>query len=233
MYSEASRPPNPSHGSTDVAAPAGSGGDPPPPAGAAPAATVQTIRPKEHGAPQPSTGGAAPESPSSHSRISGSLGVFQTVCHSTRRQSSGYFSFESDSLPNSPLSPRPGTADKADKATQTPSPAGQAVRAVQHALQRGAAAQPQHANPSDTRQRNAAEEMQAEAVGRQLRLMGDEYNRLLLLRGGAARHRQDVIPLNFMPHNHQEPAIVLCVSLLLLLIGRIVYLQGNNHDPQV
>ncbi|KAM6915805.1 uncharacterized protein FYW49_008898 [Xenentodon cancila] len=229
MYNEA-RPPNPSDGSTKVAATEGSGEDPPS-AGAA-RATVQTTRSKdgggEHTTPQACAGGGEPESPSSHPRISGTLGVFQTICHFPRRQSSGYFSFESDSLPNSPLSPKPGTADKT---TQTTSPTGQVMN---HALQRmaeahggGPGAQRQHANPSDT------QEMQAEAIGRHLRLIGDDYNRHLLLRRETARHRQDLIPLNLMPHIQQEPVAVLCVSLLLLLFGRIVYLQGNNHDPQV
>uniref|UniRef100_A0A8D0D024 Uncharacterized protein n=1 Tax=Sander lucioperca TaxID=283035 RepID=A0A8D0D024_SANLU len=103
------------------------------------------------------------------------LGVFQkrSIFHLPRRASSGYFSSEGDSLPSSPLSLRPVTADRA---TQTPSPTGQVMN---HALQRMAGA---------TRQRNAAGDMQAEAIGRELRRIGDDFNRLFLLRhrGGKA-----------------------------------------------
>lgn len=77
-----------------------------------------------------------------------SLGVFQTrtIFSLPRRLSSGYFSSDSDSMPSSPLSPRPPTIDSA---TQTPSPSGQAML---HALERmaqrfggvGARAQQRH-----------------------------------------------------------------------------------------
>uniref|UniRef100_A0A8D3BD31 Uncharacterized protein n=1 Tax=Scophthalmus maximus TaxID=52904 RepID=A0A8D3BD31_SCOMX len=62
------------------------------------------------------------------------LGVFRkrSIFAPPRRSSSGYFSFDGDSLP---LSPRPVAT--ADRATQTPSPAGQAM---EHALQRMAEA---------------------------------------------------------------------------------------------
>lgn len=55
------------------------------------------------------------------------LVVYQSrsIFHFTRRQSSGYFSLDSDSVPSSP---RPVTADKA---TQTPSPSAQVIN---HAL---------------------------------------------------------------------------------------------------
>uniref|UniRef100_A0A3B4V919 Uncharacterized protein n=1 Tax=Seriola dumerili TaxID=41447 RepID=A0A3B4V919_SERDU len=54
--------------------------------------------------------------------------------HFSRRSSSGYFSFDSDSLPSSPLSPRPATVERT---TQTPSPTSQVMK---HALQRMAEA---------------------------------------------------------------------------------------------
>uniref|UniRef100_A0A3P9N073 Uncharacterized protein n=1 Tax=Poecilia reticulata TaxID=8081 RepID=A0A3P9N073_POERE len=61
-----------------------------------------------------------------------SLDVFRSrsIFRPPRRSSSGYFSFDCDSLPSSPLSPHPVTADKT---TQTPSPTGQVMN---HALQR-------------------------------------------------------------------------------------------------
>ncbi|XP_041803809.1 bcl-2-like protein 11 [Chelmon rostratus] len=235
-----SRPPNRSDGSTAVTPTQGSGGDPPP-AGAAGAST-QTSRSDSVGEPiqRCSTGGAEPESPSYYKTKSisplDSLGVFQTrsIFHLPRRASSGYFSSDGDSLPSSPLSPRPVTADRA---TQTPSPTGQVM---QHALQRmaearggGPGAHQQHGHfpsPSSTRPRNAAEDMQTEAIGRELRRIGDDFNRLLLLRGAAGGHRRVVIHPNPLPHIHQEPAMLLCVGLLLLVIGRIIYLQGSTDS---
>ncbi|XP_029691523.1 bcl-2-like protein 11 isoform X2 [Takifugu rubripes] len=117
-----------------------------------------------------------------------SLGVFQTrtIFALPRRRSSGYFSSDSDSMPNSPLSPRPPTIDSA---TQTPSPSGQVML---HALERmaqrfggvGARAQQWHGHAfhSSSRSQSAAVEMQEEAIGRELRRIGDDFNRQLLLR---------------------------------------------------
>lgn len=101
-------------------------------------ARAQTSR-SDNGEQSPS-GVGEPDSPSCRrlpiSSFDG-LGVFQTrtIFYLPRRASSGYFSSsEGDSLPSSPLSPRPVTADRA---TQTPSPSGQVM---QHALQRVAEA---------------------------------------------------------------------------------------------
>ncbi|KAM4590821.1 bcl-2-like protein 11 [Odontesthes bonariensis] len=236
-----SRPP--SDGSTEVTATEGSGKDPPPVS--AVRASAQTSRPiyaDERSFAQPGVAGGEPDSPS-WSRNPASFGVFRSrplgLFPLFRRSSSGYFSYDSDSLPSSPIFPKPVTADKA---TQTPSPTGQVMN---HALQRMAEAQGgepgahrQHGlspNPTSTRQQNAAGAMQAEAFGRQLRTIGDDYNRLLMLRRMAGRHRPDVIPLNFLPHIHQEPIAVFCVGLLVLLMGRIMYLQGStnsqDHSP--
>ncbi|XP_044069588.1 bcl-2-like protein 11 isoform X1 [Siniperca chuatsi] len=235
-----SRPPNRSNGSTAVTATQGSGGDPPPVGAAGPSA--QTSR-SDNGGEQSfghldSTGGAEPDSPSwcrtkPIAPLDG-LGVFQTrsIFHLPRRTSSGYFSSDGDSLPSSPLSPRPVTADRA---TQTPSPTGQVMK---HALERmaeahggGPGTHQQHGHspsPCSTRPRNAAGDMQTEAIGRELRRIGDDYNRLLL-RGVAGGHRRDVHP-NPLPHIPQEPTMLLCVGLLLLLIGRIIYLQGSTNS---
>lgn len=43
-------------------------------------------------------------------------------------------------------------------------------------------------SPSSTRQQNAAGDMQAEAIGRELRLIGDNYNQVLMLRVSDHRH---------------------------------------------
>ncbi|XP_035519658.1 bcl-2-like protein 11 [Morone saxatilis] len=235
-----SRPPNRSDGSTEVTATQGSGGDPPP-AGAA-GACAQTHRSDNAGelsfGRRSSSGGGEPDSPSLYTKPItplDSLGVFQTrtIFHLPRRASSGYFSYDGDSLPSSPLSPRPVTADRA---TQTPSPTGQVM---QHALQRMAEAHgggpgrhQQHGHfpsPSSTRPRNAAGDMQAEAIGQELRRIGDDYNSLLL-RGWAGGRRRALIHLNPLPHIHQEPTMLLCMGLLLLLIGRIIYLQGSTDS---
>ncbi|KAK9541142.1 hypothetical protein VZT92_001209 [Zoarces viviparus] len=223
-----SRPPNRPDGSSALTAPQQSGGDP------AAGAAAQTSR--SNGGGERSfvragpAGGGDPESPSwrrTNSSPDG-LGVFHTrsIFHLHRRASSGYFSADGDSLPSSPLSPRPATADGA---TQTPSPAGQLMK---HALQRMSEAREpgtpqQHgrtSSSSSTRQRNAAEEMQTEAIGRELRRFGDDYNRQLLLRGMAGGH---VIHPNPLPHIHQEPAVLLCVGLLLLLV---IYLQSSTNS---
>lgn len=226
------RPPNPSHGSAAVAAAEGGGADPEP-VGAA-GVSAKTSRSN-------STGGE-PDSPS-WSRAQASLGVFQTrsIFHLPRRSSSGYFSADgADSVPSSPLSPKRLTADKA---TQTPSPSGQVIK---HALERMAdeargggpgTQQQQHGlslNPSSIRRRNAAGVMREEAFGRELQRIGDEYNRLVLQRREAGR--RPGIYLNLMPNIRQEPVTVLCIGFLLLLLGRIIYLQGNTNSqdlPQV
>ncbi|XP_026164933.1 bcl-2-like protein 11 isoform X2 [Mastacembelus armatus] len=222
-----SRPPNRSDGSSAVMATEESGD---PPAGD-PRVSAQTSR---------SNGGTDQSSVSpSRGRTRSiahldSLSVFHTrsIFQLPRRSSSGYFSSDGDSLPSSPLSPRPVTADKA---TQTPSLTSQVMN---HALQRlaeahggGAGAHRQHGGspcPSSTRQQNAARDMPTQAVGQELRQLGDEFNRLLLLRGAADRP----IP---QPPIHREPAVLLCVGILLLVIGRIV-LQGytnNQYNSQV
>lgn len=116
------RPPNSSDGSTAVTASEASGGDLPP-VGATGAQTSRLNR--------GSTGGGEPDSPS-WCRTPKSFDVFQsrTIFRFPRRSSSGYFSSDCDSLPSSPLSPKPVMSDKA---IQTPSLTGQVLI---HALQR-------------------------------------------------------------------------------------------------
>lgn len=227
-----SRPPNRSDGSPTLTASTGTEGVP-----------AQTSR-SDHGGEQSfgradSTGGGEPDAPSwCRTRPVSprdSLGVFQkrSIFYPFRRASSGYFSSDGDSLPNSPLSPRPQTADKA---TQTPSPTGQVM---QHALQCMAAAhgggpgthQQYGHSPSlsSPRQRNPAGDMQAEAIGQELRRIGDDFN-TLLLRGLVARNGQIEIHPNALPHIRPEPTVLLCVGLLILLIGRIIYLQGHTSS---
>ncbi|XP_062286095.1 uncharacterized protein LOC133991631 isoform X2 [Scomber scombrus] len=241
-----SRPPNRSDGSTAVRATEGSGGDPPPVGAAGASAQTSRSNPATDRGEQSfgnpgSTGGGEPPSPSwcrQGFSPTDSLGVFQkrSIFHLPRRRlSSGYNSFEGDSLPSSPLSPRPATADRA---TQTPSPTGQVMN---HALQRMSEAQSggprthqQHGSfpsPSSTRQQNAAGDMQAEAIGRELRLIGDNYNQVLMLRGMAVGPRRGVIIPYQLPHIRQEPTVLLCVGILLLVIGRI-FLQGNMNGHQ-
>ncbi|XP_041645730.1 bcl-2-like protein 11 [Cheilinus undulatus] len=230
-----SRPPNRSDGSPAVAQE--TGGDLPQPSRSDSGGERSFARADSTGG-----GGGEPDSPFWCRNTPGSpvdsLGVFQkrSIFHlPPRRASSGYFSYDGDSLPSSPLCPKPQTADKA---TQTPSPTGQVM---QHALQRMAAdrggGQGTHQlyghslSPSSPRQQNAAGDMQTEAIGRELRRIGDDFNGLLL-RGMAARQGRVEIHPNPQPHIHPEPTMLLCVGLLILLIGRIIYLQGytNSQD---
>ncbi|KAK2824537.1 hypothetical protein Q5P01_021712 [Channa striata] len=163
-------------------------------------------------------------------------GVFQTrsIFHLPRRSSSGYFSSDGDSVPSSPL-PSPLRPQVADKSTQTPSPTGQVMY---HALQRlaeahgrGPGTQQNHGSPLSpfsTEQTNAAGEMQAVEVGRELRRIGDEFNNHLLEVAG--RRRWVVIQPAWPPHTHQDPAVLICIGLLLFVIGRIIYLQGSTNN---
>ncbi|XP_062422733.1 bcl-2-like protein 11 isoform X2 [Pungitius pungitius] len=121
-------------------------------------------------------GGGDPQSPSTPP--SDGLCVFRgrSMLPGARRASSGYFSSEGGSLPASPRPPA------ADAATQTPSPAAQVMT---HALRRMAEAR-EHGSTSRSRSARrliAAEDMQAETIGRELRRIGDDFNRILLLRG--------------------------------------------------
>ncbi|KAM6997736.1 bcl-2-like protein 11 [Tautogolabrus adspersus] len=227
-----SRPPNRLDGSPTVTESHGTRGDPPK------TSRTDSSEGRNFGRTD-STGGGEPDSPSwcQIKPVSppDSLGVFQkrSIFHLPRRASSGYFSYDGDSLPSSPLSPRPLTADKA---TQTPSPSGQVM---QHALQRmteahggGPGTQQQYGHSpsvSSPRQRTAAGEMQAEAIGRELRRIGDDFNGLLL-RGMAGRHGRLEVHPNPQPHIQPEPTMLLCVGLLILLIGRIIYSNTNSHD---
>lgn len=133
LLCSSNRPPNRSNGSTAVTATQESGEVPPPAVAAG--ASARASR-SDNGGERSSAGVGEPDSPSwcrtkPISPFDG-LGVFQTrsIFHIPRRTSSGYFSFDGESQPNSPLSPRQLTADKA---TQTPSPSCQVI---QHALQR-------------------------------------------------------------------------------------------------
>ncbi|XP_076016386.1 bcl-2-like protein 11 isoform X2 [Genypterus blacodes] len=251
-----SRHPNRADGSSEVTEREETGRKSPPAAtGGAPTETNRA-KPanvgRERSLARAESTGEEPESPSRGGGIlslpsPGGLWGFQSRSifrHLPRRSSSGYFSFDGDSLPSSPLLlQRPVTADKA---TQTPSPSGQAMN---HAVQRMAEAHGggavahrrpprQHGSPpspSSRRPPNAAGDMQIEIIGRELQRIGDDFNRILMQRRLADRQRQiHLLHPNPLPHIHQEPAVLLCMGLLILLIGRILYIQGgaNNHqDP--
>ncbi|KAK2921655.1 hypothetical protein Q8A73_001140 [Channa argus] len=222
------KPPNRSDGSAPVKASEESGEERPL-TGAA-GASAQTYRSSSGDEPRfgrlDTSGGGEPDS-QSRCRTKGitspdRLGVFYTrsIFHLPRRSSSGYFSSDGDSVPSSPLSPRPMMADKA---TQTPSPTGQVIH---HALQRmaeahgrGPGTQQHHGSilsPFSTEQKNTAGEMQAVAVGRELRRIGDDFNNHLLEVAG--RRRWVVIQPVWQPHVHQDPAILICASKLTLTI---------------
>ncbi|XP_054606231.2 bcl-2-like protein 11 isoform X2 [Nothobranchius furzeri] len=85
------------------------------------------------------------------------------------------------------------------------------------------------AAPSSTQEQNAMTAMEARTFGRHLRNIGDDYNRLLLRRMEDPR-RRNIVPPNFLPLIHPEPVAMLCVSLLIILIGRLMYSQGCLYD---
>ncbi|XP_040905497.1 bcl-2-like protein 11 isoform X2 [Toxotes jaculatrix] len=236
-----SRPPNRSDGSTAVTAREESGGDPPP-VGAA-GASAQTSRSNdsgERGRPG-CTGGGEPGSPprcrpKAISPVD-SLGVFQkrSIFIFPRRSSSGYFSFDGESLPSSPLSPRAVTADRA---TQTPSLTGQVMI---HAFQRmaethGGGPGTQHLHesppsPSSRRQQNAGRDMQVDTqrIGQELQVIGDDLNSLVLRRMAGRQRRVGIHPFQ-LPHIYQEPSVLLCMGLALFVIARIIYLYGSTNS---
>lgn len=144
---------------------------------------------------------------------------------STRRSSSGYFSYDSGSQPGSPLSPRPLTADKA---TQTTSPSAQVIEHAVSSLtaahgHRESARQQQHGrSASSARPSDSMRDMQEEAarIGQELRHHGDEFNRILIQRRQAAGvHPQ------WLPVGHREPTVFICVGLLIIFFGRLLYSQ--------
>ncbi|XP_029925773.1 bcl-2-like protein 11 isoform X2 [Myripristis murdjan] len=228
------RLPNPSDGPPAVTGrEEGSRGQSPVGAGGAAAQTPRAAPANEsggrcrgHAAPpggkgdSPSRGAGPPISPTN------SLSGYQLrspLFRHLSRSSSGYFSYDGDSLPGSP---RPATVDKA---TQTPSPSGQAVT---HAVLRLTEEHPHGSpsSPSRTQPPNTAGDMQS--IGQELRRIGDDYNSLLMQRRPAGRHEPAVVPPNLLPHIHQEPTFLLCMGLLLLLIGRVFYLQGSTNSHQ-
>ncbi|KAM9727701.1 bcl-2-like protein 11 isoform 2-T2 [Menidia menidia] len=234
-----SRPPNLSDGSPEVTA---TEGEDPPPAGAVPTSAPQTLGSNyalhERGFARTGVAGGEPDSPSC-SRNPAAFGVFRNGPLSSllRRSSSGYFSYDSGSLPSSPLSPKPATANKA---TQTPSPASQVLN---HALQRMAEElrplgfHRESAPCSFPRRRRARPssgglpmaEVMPIAFGQQLRAIGDDYNQLLMQRR-AVRQRQDGLPFNLLHHIRPGPIAILCVGLLVIVMGRIMYSQGSTNS---
>lgn len=144
---------------------------------------------------------AADSRGSSHTRSS----------RSPRRSSSGYFSSESESLPGSPVSRQPPTAD--------------ALRSVAevHGREESAHRRQHGQSSSGMWPLNDPRDMQAVLVGRELRQRGDEYNRLLTERRQA--HRP--LPL---PQVRREPTIIICMGLLLFLFGRLLYSHGSTFS---
>nr|XP_015800170.2 uncharacterized protein LOC107375876 isoform X1 [Nothobranchius furzeri] len=232
MYSP-SRPPNLCDGSKPLNAAAPSVGGDPSSTGCVPDSERNTHS-RERSFAHPSSAGEEPESPS-WSPNPASLDVFRrrSIFRANRRSSSGYFSFESISLPNSPLFP---SAETTDQATQTPSLTGQVMNHALHQMAVGHGEGPGthalHGNaaaPSSTQEQNAMTAMEARTFGRHLRNIGDDYNRLLLRRMEDPR-RRNIVPPNFLPLIHPEPVAMLCVSLLIILIGRLMYSQGRLYD---
>ncbi|KAK6328603.1 bcl-2-like protein 11 [Coregonus clupeaformis] len=139
--------------------------------------------------------------------------VFRTLS----RSSSGYFSFDSDSVPSSPLL-------KDNKSTQTPSPSSQVIT---HALQRMSQEQetrrdddvwPNPLHRYRPRPPPTAGDMRPETlIGQELNRIGDDFNDLLI-HGRLAGRNGQVAQVN-LQQMHQEPAFLLWMGLL---IGRLL-----------
>uniref|UniRef100_A0A3B5B3B7 Uncharacterized protein n=1 Tax=Stegastes partitus TaxID=144197 RepID=A0A3B5B3B7_9TELE len=203
----------------------GSGADPEP-AGAAGASAQKSRSNEERSVGQRSSAGGEPDSPP---WCPASLGVFQTrsIFHLPRRSSSGYFSADgADSVPSSPLFLKRLTADKA---TQTRSPSGQVI---EHAM--GRMADEAH-----------------EAVGRALRRIGDDYDRILMVRVRDGQCLCVCVSEEGCGHRQQPPAdtfvqmltkvlktaveqlfcqILLYFIFFFIMVG---YLSSSNVKPHV
>ncbi|XP_019719818.1 bcl-2-like protein 11 [Hippocampus comes] len=151
-------------------------------------------------------------------------GVFETRTSfhfPYRRSSSGYYSVEGDSLPGSPLWPR------ASASTQPPSP--QALT-----LQQELACDFDVTSLERTRTclrssgHAVVRDMQAVAIGQDLRRIGDDYNDYILRRG---RHREAAAHQNPPLMLHMEPAFVICMGVLVLVI--VWYLGGDPNSQPV
>ncbi|KAJ0066944.1 hypothetical protein NL108_006198 [Boleophthalmus pectinirostris] len=155
--------------------------------------------------------------------------------HSPRRSSSGYFSNESNSVPPSPVFPRPQTADEA---TQTVSLSAQAIEHAVSSLSTAPVRQ-EHTQVLEygkmlsrkklTAPRNMlaavepVRDMQAVLIGQELRQHGDEFNRILEQR--AAEVRAD-----WRPAVPREPAVIVCMGLLIFLFGRLLYSHSATYS---
>ncbi|KAL0964538.1 hypothetical protein UPYG_G00325320 [Umbra pygmaea] len=140
--------------------------------------------------------------------------LFRTVSTS----SSGYFSFDSDSIPSSPLL-------RNNMSTQTPSPSSQVIT---HAMQRLSQTQdtrrtneawsiPHH--PTRPHPPPIAGDMRPEIlIGQELQRIGDEFNNLFINGRLAARNGQ-VAQANLQ---YQEPAFLLWLGLLIGRISQII-----------
>ncbi|XP_051936320.1 bcl-2-like protein 11 [Hippocampus zosterae] len=150
-------------------------------------------------------------------------GVFETRTSFPfpyRRLSSGYYSVEGDSLPCSPHSPHSPRASN-----QPPSPHALTphqdfdVTSLERigTIPRSSGAEIGHAVVRD---------MQAVAIGQDLRRIGDDYNDYILRRG---RHRLAAARQNPPLMLHMEPAFVIGMGVLVLVI--VWYLGGdpNSH----
>ncbi|XP_046885553.1 bcl-2-like protein 11 [Hypomesus transpacificus] len=169
--------------------------------------------PQSYGEGEPSRGGIT---------MPNSLLVFHSRSPMFRplsRSSSGYFSFDSDSLPSSPLL-------KHNKSTQTPSPSSQVIT---HALQRMSNAsdtgrdyetwpsparpyRPHPAPPEGDMQGRADEERR---IGQELQRIGDDF--MLIMLGRLTDRNRRVAQPNLLMD--QEPAFL---QWMTLLIGRLL-----------
>lgn len=145
--------------------------------------------------------------------------VFRTLS----RSSSGYFSFDCDSVPSSPLMTH-------NKSTQTPSPSSQVITHAQRRIsdvhqnsQHYEMPQAPH-RPFRPRSLSMPADMRAEIwVAQELRRIGDELNTLYLHRG--VRDRNGRANWLDVGRGQNRPALWLWISLLVRRLLQIILRQ--------
>ncbi|KAJ8361360.1 hypothetical protein SKAU_G00178850 [Synaphobranchus kaupii] len=145
--------------------------------------------------------------------------VFRTLS----RSSSGYFSFDCDSVPSSPLMTY-------NKSTQTPSPSSQVIAHAQRRISDVHQNSQHYEMPQAAHRRfrprslSMPADMRAETwVAQELRRIGDELNSLYLHRGvQGVRDRNGIAGWPDVGRGQNRPALLLWISVLFRRLLQIL-----------